>query len=57
MLTFTGKGSTQTCDGVTRRDFLQAGALGAIGLTLASSWPSRPWARSRRGHDDNVRAS
>src|SRR5206468_3283886 len=25
---------TQTCDGVTRRDFLHAGALGAIGLTL-----------------------
>src|SRR5687768_9404290 len=34
MITFTGKGSTQTCDGVTRRDFLQVGALGAIGLTL-----------------------
>ena len=35
MLTFTGKGSTQTCDGVTRRDFLHAGALGAIGLSLS----------------------
>jgi hypothetical protein len=34
MLRFTGRASTQTCDGVTRRDFLHAGALGAIGLTL-----------------------
>src|SRR5687768_10444925 len=24
MLTFTGEGSTRTCDGLTRRDFLQA---------------------------------
>src|SRR5213083_692382 len=34
MLRFTGRASTQTCDGVTRRDFLHAGALGALGLTL-----------------------
>lgn len=34
MLQLTGDGSTRTCDGVTRRDFLQAGALGAIGLSL-----------------------
>lgn len=35
MLKFTGKGSITTCDGITRRDFLQVGALGAIGLTVA----------------------
>jgi hypothetical protein len=35
MLKFTGKGSITTCDGITRRDFLQAGTLGAIGLTMA----------------------
>lgn len=34
MLRLTGKGSAHTCDGVTRRDFLEAGTLGAIGLTL-----------------------
>ena len=34
MLTFTGKGSAHSCNGVTRRDFLQAGTLGAIGLGL-----------------------
>jgi uncharacterized protein (DUF1501 family) len=34
MFHLTGKGSARTCDGLTRRDFLQAGSLGAIGLTL-----------------------
>ncbi|MFN7877266.1 MAG: DUF1501 domain-containing protein [Pirellula sp.] len=34
MLSFTGKGSAHTCNGVVRRDFLQIGALGAIGLGL-----------------------
>src|SRR5216110_1182813 len=35
MLKVTGKGSITTCDGITRRDFLQVGALGAIGLSLS----------------------
>ncbi len=34
MLELIGRASAQTCDGVTRRDFLQVGALGAVGLTL-----------------------
>ncbi len=34
MLELIGRASAQTCDGVTRRDFLQVGALGALGLTL-----------------------
>jgi uncharacterized protein (DUF1501 family) len=34
MLQLTGKGTAHTCDGLTRRDFLQAGTLGAIGLSL-----------------------
>jgi len=34
MLTFIGDGSTQTCNGARRRDFLQVGTLGAIGLGL-----------------------
>jgi hypothetical protein len=34
MLRLTGQGTAQTCDGTTRRDFLQIGALGAIGLSL-----------------------
>ncbi len=34
MLKFTGKGTAHTCSGVTRRDFLQFGTLGAMGLSL-----------------------
>src|SRR5580698_1561549 len=34
MFKFTGRGSISTCDGVSRRDFLQAGALSALGLTM-----------------------
>ena len=44
MLTFTGRGKAVTCNGVTRRDFLQVGALGAIGFTL----PDLMAARGRR---------
>lgn len=35
MLKITGEGSITTCDGITRRDFLQVGTLGAIGLSLS----------------------
>lgn len=35
MLNLTGNGTAQTCDGLTRRDFMQVGTLGAAGLTLA----------------------
>ena len=34
MIRFTGDGSTTTCDGMTRRDFLHAGALFGVGLSL-----------------------
>ncbi len=34
MLNLTGRGSSQTCNGLRRRDFLQVGTLGAIGLGL-----------------------
>lgn len=34
MLNLTGRGHAQTCDGVTRRDFLQVGTLGALGISL-----------------------
>jgi hypothetical protein len=34
MLDLIGKGTAHTCNGVTRRDFLQVGTLGAIGLGL-----------------------
>lgn len=34
MLKLTDRGTAHTCDGITRRDFMQVGTLGAIGLTL-----------------------
>ncbi len=34
MLNLTSRGSSHTCNGTTRRDFLQIGTLGAIGLGL-----------------------
>jgi len=34
MLNITGDGVAHTCSGVTRRDFLQVGTLGALGLSL-----------------------
>jgi uncharacterized protein (DUF1501 family) len=35
MIDVTGTGSITTCDGITRRDFLQVGTLGALGLTMS----------------------
>jgi uncharacterized protein (DUF1501 family) len=35
MLKVTGNGSITTCDGLTRRDFLQVGTLGALGFSMA----------------------
>ena len=52
MLTFTGKGKAFTCDGMTRRDFLQVGALGAIGLTLPDLMAARAAGVVKPGHDD-----
>src|SRR5437660_11474832 len=37
MLRVSGPGSITTCDGITRRDFLQVGTLGALAFTL-SNW-------------------
>ena len=34
MLNLIGRGTAHTCDGISRRDFLQVGSLGAIGFTL-----------------------
>src|SRR5437867_4981787 len=36
MLNVSGNGSLTTCDGITRRDFLQVGALVALGFTLSN---------------------
>ncbi|MBI3868991.1 MAG: DUF1501 domain-containing protein [Verrucomicrobia bacterium] len=41
MIRLSGKGSVVTCDGIRRRDFLQVGALGALGWTLAHQAAAR----------------
>lgn len=43
MLEFHGKGTAHTCNGVTRRDFLQVGSLGAIGLSLPQLLQAREY--------------
>ncbi len=52
MLQFTGKGTAHTCDGVTRRDFLQAGALGATGLTLADAIAAKEAGAVEKGKEE-----
>jgi len=52
MLKLTGKGTAQTCDGVSRRDFLQVGTLGAAGVTLADHAMAQEQGLIREGNDD-----
>ncbi len=54
MLTFTGKGRTSTCDGVTRRDFLQVGTLGAIGFGLPQWFAAQAAGAVKPGADDRA---
>ena len=46
MLELHGPGKVHTCDGLTRRDFLQAGSLGAVNVPSATQ-PEDVW-RSRK---------
>lgn len=54
MLEFIGRGKSHNCNGTTRRDFLQVGTLGAIGLTLPHLMAAEAAARSveKDPHDD-----
>ena len=53
MITLTGTGTAQTCDGVTRRDFMQVGALGAVGLGMPQYLAARA-AGAVRSDDDRA---
>ncbi|MBY0588039.1 DUF1501 domain-containing protein [bacterium] len=53
MLRFTGRGSVTTCDGMTRRDFLEVGSLSALGLTMLD-WASAKARGAVRGPDDRA---
>ncbi|MFP6667479.1 MAG: DUF1501 domain-containing protein, partial [Pirellulales bacterium] len=54
MLDFHGRGTTHTCDGLTRRSFLQAGTLGAIGLSMADYAEAKDAGAVRKDHDDRA---
>ena len=52
MLNFVGRGSAHTCDGTTRRDFLQVGSLGVAGLSLAQYIEAKEQGHVADGHDE-----
>src|SRR5712672_676734 len=52
MLKVTGRGSITTCDGITRRDFLQVGTLGALGLSLSKFAALQSLGATASGKDD-----
>jgi uncharacterized protein (DUF1501 family) len=52
MLRLTDRGTAHTCDGVTRRDFLQVGALGAVGLTLPQLLAAQAQGAVAKEHDN-----
>ena len=54
MLKFSGRGSITTCDGITRRDFLEVGTLGAIGLSLAKLAALQAAGAVKNGKDDKA---
>lgn len=52
MLNVSGKGSVTTCDGISRRDFLQIGTLGAIGLSIAKYAALQAMGGAPQGSDE-----
>jgi hypothetical protein len=52
MLHLTGRGQAHTCDGITRRDFLQVGTLGAIGLSLPDLLAAKAQGAVAKDHDE-----
>ncbi len=52
MLYVTDRGTVKTCDGVTRRDFMQVGALGALGLSLPHLLAAQSQGAIKKDHDE-----
>jgi len=52
MLRITDRGSANTCDGVSRRDFLQVGSLGAVGVSLPQLLAAQARGAVKDSHDD-----
>ncbi len=56
MLRITGDGRNSTCNGATRRDFLQVGMLGALGFGL-TDWFAASAAGAVKPGQTTARAS
>ncbi len=54
MLKFTGRGSVTTCDGVSRRDFLEMGSLGALGLSMSTFAKLQALGAQPKGDDNKA---
>jgi len=54
MMKLTGRGSITTCDGITRRDFLQVGSLGALGFSLSQLAALKAVGATQSGKDDRA---
>ncbi|SFH52508.1 DUF1501 domain-containing protein [Planctomicrobium piriforme] len=54
MLSLSGRGQAQTCNGLTRRDFMQVGALGAIGLGLPQYLAAKEAGKVKPGYEDRA---
>lgn len=54
MLSLEGKGKSQNCDGLTRRDFMQVGTLGAIGLSLPQYVAAKEAGHLKPGNDNKA---
>jgi uncharacterized protein (DUF1501 family) len=54
MLKVTGPGSITTCDGIRRRDFLQVGALGALGFGLSQYASLKALGAVKGGNDEKA---
>lgn len=52
MLRLVDRGTAHTCDGITRRDFLEIGTLGAVGLSLPQFMAARERGIVRKDADD-----
>jgi uncharacterized protein (DUF1501 family) len=52
MLHLTDRATVKTCDGVSRRDFMQVGTLGAIGLSLPALMAAQQAQAMAPGKDD-----
>ncbi len=54
MLSLTGRGESHTCNGLTRRDFMQVGTLGALGFGLPQYLAAKEANGVKGEHDDRA---